>query len=169
MEETELVVAALAESADSVVATASEASTSSAALMPPPATLHLPPEGFGECVAVMLHPDAGPRAKKPKTELSVETHMIAEEAIRIAGEEGLTLVRSCNQSGFAHVHIHLPSKRRPYQLRTSSSRGYFHSAEAAALVYAREIGAAASAAENAKALRFVDSTNQKILVHYPYR
>ena len=72
-----------------------------------------------------------------------------------AAAEGLTLVRSTNTTGFAHVLLPAgANKATPFMLRCAMEEGgarvvgYYASAAEAALVYARRVGPEASAHEH---------------------
>jgi len=73
-----------------------------------------------------------------------------------AAAEGLTLVRSTNNTGFAHVLLPAgANKATPFMLRCAMEEGgprvvegYYASAAEAALVYARRVGPEASAHEH---------------------
>ena len=72
----------------------------------------------------------------------VASTAVAEEALRQAEAEGLTLLRSASSTGYQGVTFDSNGKARPYQARArrggkSVSLGYFATAEEAALCYAR--------------------------------
>ena len=85
-----------------------------------------------------------------------EASMTAKEAIACAAAEGLTLVRSSGQSGFAGVNIVGSNRTRSgWQARhwrdgAQQHLGTFGTAEQAALAYARALGPEGSAAAAAK-------------------
>jgi len=68
--------------------------------------------------------------------------LTAEEALRQAETEGLTLLRSDNNSGYKGVGLYSGRKRKPYKAEVHRGGkevflGYFTTAEEAALSYAR--------------------------------
>lgn len=79
----------------------------------------------------------------------------AEAALAAAAAEGLTLVPAINTSGYKRVHLGGaggPTCRRfQLDLHPSPNVGYFRSAEAAALTYARTLGIEGSKAKAEKA------------------
>ena len=65
--------------------------------------------------------------------------MTAEEALRVANEDGLELIAApCTKTGYKGVSRGGRSAKKPYQaVRGSFSLGYYCTAEEAALAYAR--------------------------------
>ena len=93
------------------------------------------------------------RTPEAQTAAALPRPMTADEALGQAEAEGLTLVRSDNQSGFRNVSVHPECKARPYAASVwrdgkSVYLGWFATAEEAALHVARtpEAQAAAQAA-----------------------
>ena len=79
--------------------------------------------------------------------------MTAEEALRLAKAEGLTLLRSDNSAGYKGVGVNRSSKSNPYAYQSRARRdgkqvvfGRFATAEEAALCYARSPEGRAAAA-----------------------
>ena len=80
-----------------------------------------------------------------------------EEAQQQAEAEGLTLLKADNKTGYYGVYLNNPGRPKPYQAQVSRggkvvSRGYFATAEAAALCVARSPEGRAAAAERAAPL-----------------
>ena len=80
--------------------------------------------------------------------------LTAEEALRQAEDEGLTLQPRDGKAAFKGVSFHTGSKSRPYVARVkrggkSVHLGYFATAEEAALCYARDAAAANGQAQRA--------------------
>lgn len=101
------------------------------------------------------------RAALPQSSILTELCNVgAEAALRMAEEEGLTLVRSTRgRAGFKHVATFAPGMKGLKRFRLNAQAGVttlegnFASAEAAALAHARQIGAETSAAEAADEAR----------------
>ena len=95
-----------------------------------------------------MGPEASASAAKPK-------HVTAAEALQLAEEEGLTLVRSSvSQTGFKGVY-RLQNYTSRFEVKISKDGVFKHigftaSAEEGALIYARHLGLEASAEEAAK-------------------
>ena len=82
---------------------------------------------------------------------TTESSMTAEEATRLAEEEGLTLVRSSrSSSGFRGVSKLHNNHAHPFEVQLKKKKiGHFATAEEGALAYARALGPEASAARAA--------------------
>jgi len=83
--------------------------------------------------------------------------LTSEEARQQAEAEGLTLLKADNKTGYYGVYLNNPGRPKPYQAQVSRggkvvSRGYFATAEAAALCVARSPEGRAAAAERAAPL-----------------
>jgi hypothetical protein len=101
------------------------------------------------------------KASLPQSSILAELcDVSAEDALRMAEAEGLTLVKSTRgRAGYKHVAAFAPSMKGNKRFRlnaqagTTSLEGNFRTAEAAALAHARQIGPEASAAEAASEQR----------------